>query len=63
MAGSGDARRTITQSIGGRGEANAESLNPRRYPFEVKTGKAGTSALIPVYTIPDAATPVNNFRP
>ena len=39
---------------------NAELLIPQRYPLEVKTGKSGTSAVIPVYTIPDAATLVNN---
>ncbi len=36
------------------------SLQPRRYPFTVKTHRDGASATIPVYTIPDTATLVHN---
>ena len=40
--------------------APAVSLDPKRYPFTVKTGPDGASATIPVYTLPDAATLVDN---
>lgn len=36
------------------------SYAPKPYPFTVKTGPDGASAIIPVYTIPDAATLVQN---
>jgi len=36
------------------------SYQPKRYPFTVKAERDGASAVIPVYTIPDAATLVNN---
>lgn len=62
---------TITPYIAGGGTARALATNPRqpvatvsyqpkRYPFTVKADKDGASAVIPVYTIPDAATLVNN---
>ncbi|CDI02319.1 putative Integrating conjugative element protein, PFL_4705 family [Candidatus Competibacter denitrificans Run_A_D11] len=38
----------------------AVSLAPKTYPFTVRPGKDGASAVIPIYTIPDAATLVNN---
>ncbi|MBK8168630.1 MAG: TIGR03752 family integrating conjugative element protein [bacterium] len=44
----------------GAGGREAASLEPRRYPFTVKPGKDGATAVIPVYTIPDAATLVQN---
>lgn len=40
--------------------ATATSLEPKRYPFAVKAGKDGATASIPVHTIPDAATLVDN---
>lgn len=40
--------------------ADNGSLEPRRYPFTVEAGQDGASAVIPVYTIPDAATLVEN---
>lgn len=36
------------------------SLAPKTYPFTVRPGKDGASAVIPVYTLPDAATLVHN---
>lgn len=39
---------------------NADRFQPKRYPFAVKLGQEGASAVIPVYTIPDAATLVHN---
>lgn len=38
----------------------AERFQPKRYPFTVKWDREGASAVIPVYTIPDAATLVHN---
>lgn len=35
-------------------------LQPKRYPFTVRTGQDGATAVIPVYTLPDAATLVEN---
>lgn len=63
--------RTVTPYVAGGGAARARasaprppvtpiSYQPQRYPFTVKVGPAGASAVIPVYTIPDAATLVHN---
>lgn len=43
-----------------RAAADPGSLEPRRYPFAVKAGQDGATAVIPVYTLPDAATLVEN---
>ena len=62
---------TVTPYVAGGGAARARasaprtpatpvSYQPRRYPFTVKAGPEGASAVIPVYTIPDAATLVYN---
>jgi len=39
---------------------DAQRWRIARYPFTVQTGPAGATATIPVYTIPDAATLVEN---
>ena len=62
---------TVTPYVAGGGAARAlasvprppaipVSYQPRRYPFTVKAGPEGASAVIPVYTLPDAATLVDN---
>lgn len=38
----------------------AERLTPKRFPFTLKSSPDGASAVIPVHTIPDAATLVHN---
>ena len=40
--------------------AKTISYAPKPYPFTVKAGPDGASAVIPVYTLPDAATLVQN---
>lgn len=40
--------------------AERDNLIPSKYPFQVKPSANGGSAIIPVYTIPDAATLVSN---
>ena len=71
MAGLGGDYLTVTPYVAGGGAARAlasvqrtpattVSYQPRRYPFTVKAGREGASAVIPVYTIPDAATLVHN---
>jgi len=57
IAGGGTARALAS---GHRPAAATLSYQPKRYPFSVKADKDGASAVIPVYTIPDAATLVNN---
>ena len=54
--------RTGPAPVRNRPEAgdHAERFQPKRYPFAVKTDREGASAVIPVYTIPDAATLVHN---
>lgn len=73
-AGLGDDYVTLTPYVagGGSGPVYARaapsapgtdgrlSLAPRRYPFTVKAGEDGASAVLPVYTLPDAATLVHN---
>jgi hypothetical protein len=63
---------TLTPYVAGSDGARARNPNARptatdaqrwripRYPFTVKSSPAGASATIPVYTIPDAATLVDN---
>jgi len=71
MAGLGGDYLTVTPYVAGGGAARAlasvprtpattVSYQPRRYPFTVKAGREGASAVIPVYTLPDAATLVHN---
>lgn len=57
VAGGGTAR---VLGSAPQSAANTVSYQPKRYPFTVKAEKDGVSAVIPVYTIPDAATLVNN---
>ena len=62
---------TVTPYFAGQGAARSlaalnrtpvasVSYQPKRYPFTVKVERDGASAVIPVYTIPDAATLVRN---
>lgn len=60
---------TLNPYVAGGGQSRAApaarqpepvSYAPRRYPFDVKLNGDGASAVIPVYTLPDAATLVNN---
>lgn len=44
----------------GASAAASVSYAPKPYPFTVKAGPDGASAVIPVYTLPDAATLVQN---
>ncbi len=57
VAGGGAARALASVR---RTPATTVSYQPRRYPFTVNVGREGASAVIPVYTIPDAATLVHN---
>ncbi|TVR65498.1 MAG: hypothetical protein EA420_03000 [Candidatus Competibacteraceae bacterium] len=45
---------------GGARPPGRDPLRPKPYPFTVKIAPEGVSAVIPVYTIPDAATLVRN---
>lgn len=53
-------RGTATPPVTPTNATSAVSLAPKTYPFTVRPGKDGASAVIPIYTIPDAATLVNN---
>jgi len=57
FAGGGAARSLASAH---RAPVTSVSYQPKRYPFTVKAGREGASAVIPVYTIPDAATLVHN---
>ena len=54
----GGAARSLASAH--RAPVTSVSYQPKRYPFTVKVGREGASAVIPVYTIPDAATLVHN---
>lgn len=56
-AGGGTARALASAH---RAPVTSVSYQPKRYPFTVKAERDGASAVIPVYTIPDAATLVHN---
>ena len=57
IAGGGTARALASAH---RAPVTSVSYQPKRYPFTVKAERDGASAVIPVYTIPDAATLVHN---